>query len=56
MAGRGYGGATVVSGGVRELVLTWVGFPLLGARLGAALRRRALRPSLMKKMTRPIAA
>ncbi|MEU3452943.1 hypothetical protein ABZ671_04980 [Micromonospora sp. NPDC006766] len=34
---RGYGGSTVVRGGAGELVLMWVGFPLLGAGLGAAL-------------------
>ncbi|MFE9691519.1 hypothetical protein [Micromonospora sp. NPDC005806] len=30
-------GATVVSGGVAELVVMWAGFPLLGAGLGAGL-------------------
>ncbi|SBT55022.1 YqeB family protein [Micromonospora narathiwatensis] len=37
MSTRGYGGSTVVSGGTGELVVMWVGFPLLGAGLGIAL-------------------
>ncbi|WP_238450303.1 hypothetical protein [Micromonospora sp. 4G55] len=34
---RAEGHASVVDGGVGELVLMWAGFPLLGAGLGAAL-------------------
>ncbi|MFD2764359.1 YqeB family protein [Micromonospora eburnea] len=37
MSTRGYGSATVVRGGAGDLVVMWVGFPLLGAGLGAAL-------------------
>ncbi|MFJ8577302.1 hypothetical protein [Micromonospora sp. NPDC093277] len=37
MSPQGYGSATVVSGGAGELVVMWVGFPLLGAGLGMAL-------------------
>ncbi|MFI7425377.1 hypothetical protein ACIBPB_00170 [Micromonospora sp. NPDC049836] len=37
MAGPAAGETTVVGGGAGELVLMWVGFPLLGAGLGAAL-------------------
>ncbi|TDB81411.1 hypothetical protein [Micromonospora sp. KC721] len=37
MDAQGHGEATVVDGGVTELVVMWVGFPLLGAGLGAGL-------------------
>ncbi|TDB70750.1 hypothetical protein [Micromonospora sp. KC723] len=37
MDAQGHGTATVVDGGVTELVVMWAGFPLLGTGLGAAL-------------------
>ncbi|TDC81813.1 hypothetical protein E1193_13555 [Micromonospora sp. KC606] len=37
MDAQGHDRATVVDGGIAELAVMWVGFPLLGAGLGAAL-------------------